>query len=76
MPTLHRLRDISIVIYTRDHEPPHVHAVCPAFEVRLFLGSWRVQTVRGRPGRLADVIAWAQENEGELKAAWDRTRSD
>lgn len=27
MPTVHRLRGYRVEIYTRDHDPPHIHVV-------------------------------------------------
>ena len=70
MPTIHRVRNIRIVIFTRDHPPAHVHVIGPDFELRLFLGSWETEVVRGKPARLDDAVAWVKDNEARLRAAW------
>lgn len=37
MPTIIRENGFRIVIYTNDHEPPHIHALKAGTEARIFL---------------------------------------
>lgn len=69
MPTIHRVRNVRVVIFSNDPEPAHVHLIGPDFEMRLLVGSWQLEPVRGRTGRIDDVLAWARANEGLLRAA-------
>ena len=75
MPTIHIVGNLHIRLYTRDHEPPHVHIVGVDFVVRLFLGSWKVETVLGKPRNIADAVRWVKANEARVREIWRATRS-
>lgn len=74
MPTIHRIGAINIRVYPNDHEPAHVHLIGPDYGLRLFLGSWKTETVYGRPRGHEGAVAWVQANEAAMVAAWQKTR--
>ena len=39
MPTVFRYRNILFKIYPKDHEPPHVHAICGKAEAKFRIAS-------------------------------------
>ncbi len=39
MPNLLRVGNFRLVIFPNDHEPPHVHAIGPGWDVKIALGN-------------------------------------
>lgn len=75
MPTVHRIGRCRIMIFLRDHEPPHFHVETPDFTAKVVIGTWRVVPVVGRPRGLGPVLEWARANEALLRRRWQETRS-
>lgn len=59
MPTLHILNSIKIDVYSRDHLPPHFHALYAEHEILIVIKT--LKTYAGSlPGRQHKiVIKWA-----------------
>ncbi len=74
MPTIHRVRNLKLVMFLNDHDPPHFHVHGPGWRLRVHIGSWEAQVVSGRPRDYADVIAWARDNEASLRRTWRELR--
>ena len=76
MPTILRLRNIRVVIYSNDHPPPHVHAIkpdgarakfdlsCPNGPVTL------VEQMGFRAAEIVEVGAAVAENLVSICAQW------
>jgi len=72
MPEISRFFGIVIVMYYRDHAPPHFHATYGEHG-----GQVRISPVSllagGLPPRvLALIVEWASRHQAELLANWDR----
>lgn len=74
MPTVHRIRNMRLVMFTNDHPPAHLHVEGPGWRLKLLLGTWEVLVLKGRPRGHAEAIAWAKANEARLRAIWRETR--
>jgi hypothetical protein len=74
MPTIHRVRNLKVVMFLNDHDPPHFHVHGPGWRLRAHVGSWETQVVSGRPRDYADVLAWARGSEAELLRTWRELR--
>lgn len=72
MGTIAVYRNVRIVIYTRDHWPPHVHAIGPGTEAVFLLESLELIRCHGfdanMVGRIRDFLSVRRE---QLKEAWD-----
>ncbi|MFZ5553122.1 MAG: DUF4160 domain-containing protein [Bacteroidota bacterium] len=67
MGTIHIIRNIKIYIYSRDHNPPHLHAVYAEYEVVLNIKTLIV--IKGdMPGKqLKEIKTWLDNEELKRK---------
>lgn len=74
MPELCRFYGIVIRLYTREHAPPHFHAVYVDNEALVGIDSLAILqgALPARARRL--VIEWASLHQGELREAWNRAQ--
>ncbi len=72
MPTYKIFDAFRIELRSRDHAPPHFHAVGPDFHALVTIRD--LQVLRGTITRraLSDVVAWADGRRDELMAEWRR----
>ena len=72
MPELCRFYGIIIRMYSREHAPPHFHAVYGGDEALVDIDNPTI--VRGRlpPRATAMVLEWASLHHDELLEAWGR----
>ena len=70
MPTLRDFGSFQIRMYFKDHNPPHVHVVCP--DKTVLLGIVDGTVIRGKIGAamLRTARAWVAEHNQELLAKW------
>ncbi len=73
MPEISRFLGIVIVIYYRDHEPPHFHAKYGEYEITVEI---ETGVVEGRfPRRaLRHVLEWHELHRDELRELWNMAR--
>jgi hypothetical protein len=72
MPVLVRLQYCVILMYPKDHNPPHFHAVVlDGRDVQVRLGTLAV--LNGEIDRLAlkEAVEWARQNPAFLEEKWD-----
>jgi len=76
MPTLFRQDGFRVVIYTDDHEPPHVHVLKGETEVKVDLGSMTISPnvilLRGKRSDAAKALEIVTDRQTELLEAWRR----
>ena len=71
-PTLFRTRNLSVRIYPKDHNPPHVHVVGPEAEARFTLGDFECYYSRGfTRNALNRIRRFLIEHKAALLEAWD-----
>lgn len=72
MPTIHRIGNILIQVYARDHNPPHFHIVTPGGQA--MIGIDALEVIRGSVSRreLDIALEWASANKDALADAWNR----
>lgn len=58
--------------YFRDHRPSHFHATYGGDEVLVEIETLRLYRGSLPRPQLAEVLAWARENQEMLRAAWER----
>ncbi len=63
MPTLHRINSIKIDVYSRDHLPPHFHALYAGHEILILIKN--LETYAGwLPVRQHKIVLdWANSEE-------------
>ena len=75
MPTLAIVEGVRLVLYPRDHEPPHVHAFFGEHEVVIDINSGVVlQGILPKP-KLRAITDWLAANRGRVSYMWKQTRA-
>lgn len=72
MPEISRFFGIVVVMYYRDHAPPHFHAAYGGNEIRVSIATGRILsgTLSSRAERL--VLEWLAMHRDELMENWAR----
>jgi hypothetical protein len=75
MPTISRFYGITIMMFYRDHSPPHFHAEYGEHEA--VVGISPVGLMHGSlPSRARSmVLEWAAQHQKELMADWESCRA-
>jgi len=74
MPTIAEIGGIRIVMFQRDHSPPHFHAFGSDFEAKFSIYPFAIIESRGRL-RARDLLSirlWAIARQAELLENWLR----
>ncbi len=63
MPTIYLLNSIKIDIYSREHLPPHFHAIYAEYEILIIIETF--ETYRGNipQTQYRQIIDWARDNQ-------------
>ena len=71
MPVIERLQHCVILMYFRDHNPPHFHVDTPDAQAQVSIRTLRV--IRGGIDRraLQEAQGWAMANRERLWAKWE-----
>jgi len=73
MPTVHRAFGLRFVIFTNDHDPPHVHVFGPRAEAWIGLEPLQLVWSAGfKASELRRIIVEAAREQGRLMEAWNR----
>ncbi len=71
MPTIKVIDAIKILIYFRDHLPPHFHAVYNDQEALIEINTLRVYAGALPARHMKKVISWAAKNQDFLMRQWN-----
>jgi hypothetical protein len=72
MGTVAVFRNVRIVIFPRDHEPPHIHAIGPGAEAVFRLNNLELIRSRGFDSRAVEKIRqFLETRRNELLEAWN-----
>jgi ribonucleotide monophosphatase NagD (HAD superfamily) len=76
-----RVRGLSIVIYSNDHAPPHVHVIGQNAEAKIALGSrYERASILVNSGlsraQLAKALTEIDRNEALLRRRWREIHGD
>jgi hypothetical protein len=63
---------IKIYIYTRDHNPPHFHAIVAEHEELIVIADLSTYTGKIPTKYRKKVISWAEENKEFLNREWNK----
>jgi hypothetical protein len=75
-PVVLRSGQFTVVIYTRDHSPAHVHVKSAGKEARITLDPVEVMSnLRFKPGEIRSILKLIQAHQGELLAKWKEIHS-
>ena len=66
MPTIKIIDSVKIDLYSREHPPPHFHAIYADFEVLITIGNFDIYAGRLPKPQLIKVINWARDNQAML----------
>lgn len=74
MPTISEFFGIKIVMYWKDHLPPHFHAIYGEFEALVDIENAVVIAGFLPSSKLKLVLAWAVIHKDELLRNWEKAR--
>jgi hypothetical protein len=73
MPTVKRINNWLVMIYTSDHQPAHVHIIGPGWTVVVNLQPVAIREFRGCSDRQAVAVrAMVATHRLELMAKWKK----
>jgi len=75
MPTIAAFDGIRVVMYYRDHEPPHFHVEQGDCEAILRIADLEVMAGDLPPKVLTRVGGWARDHQAALALNWTKCRS-
>ena len=72
MPTIKTIDGVKVNVYSREHPPPHFHALYAEHEELIVIET--LETYAGKiPGnKRKKVVKWADENKEDLKENFKR----
>lgn len=71
-PTILRTRNLSVRIYPKDHEPPHVHVIGPDAEAKFRISDMECIFSRGFSNTaLQRITEFLKEEKVTLLEAWN-----
>ena len=72
MPTLKIIDSVKIDIYSREHPPPHFHAIYADYEALITIQDFEIYAGLLPKSQLSKLINWAKDNQGILKENFKR----
>ena len=63
MPTLHTIDSIKIDVYSRDHPPPHIHALYAEYEILMEIKTLKTYAGPLPSRQLKMVLEWAKNEK-------------
>jgi len=75
VPRVSEFFGIVILMYYKEHPPPHFHAVYQGSEAVVSIENLGVLQGQLNPRALGLVLEWAALHQDELLQAWERTRA-
>lgn len=74
MPTICEFDGITVVMYTDDHPPPHVHVFYSGHQAKIDLVTGIVSRGTLPPAQLQSVQRWRKSRMWDLFKAWGQLR--
>ena len=75
MPTIAIVDGVRIVLYPRDHLPPHLHAVFAEFEAKFSIATAEILEGSLPKEKAKSVRAWLMAHQGEVAHIWEELRA-
>ena len=72
MPTIKIIDSVKIDLYSREHPPPHFHAIYADFEALITIQDFEIYEGRLPKPQLKKVIDWAKLNQKMLSVNFKR----
>jgi len=72
MPTIKIIDSIKIDLYSREHAPPHFHAIFADFEILITIRDLTIYTGKMPKSQLKKVMEWAKMNQEMLAENFKR----
>ncbi len=76
MPVISRFYGIVIMMFFKDHNPPHFHAKYEGQIAVFDIRSRKILAGELPPQAVRLIQAWAKQHEKELLEDWDRAQND
>jgi hypothetical protein len=72
MPTIKIMDSVKIDLYSREHPPPHFHAIYADYEALIKIQDFDIYAGRIPKTKFDKVINWAKENQEMLMDNFNR----
>lgn len=63
--------NIKFIVHPRDHNPPHVHAICDKYEVSISLIDFKILAGNIPKKNQNIAIKWVMKNQENLLTKWN-----
>jgi uncharacterized protein DUF4160 len=70
MPAIQDFASFKIVMYFKDHNPPHVHVVATDFEAQVTIETLEIIAGQLAPNVRSEAFAWIAGNKDGLMVRW------
>lgn len=74
MPTIAIIDGVRIVIYLKDHLPPHLHAMFAEHEAQISIVTGDILNGSLPPAKAKSVNAWLATNREQVASIWKDIR--
>lgn len=72
MPTIKIIDSVKIDLYSREHPPPHFHAIYSDYEALIKIQDFEIYAGRLPRTKLNKIIIWAKDNQQMLMDNFNR----
>lgn len=71
-PTIFRIWNMKVIVFPKDHFPPHVHVWSPEAEAKFDMRSWEcIESYGFTANSLKRIRQYLKEREATLWEAWN-----
>jgi hypothetical protein len=74
MPTIAVVNGVKVMIFPRDHLPPHLHCRFAEFEILLSIATGKILEGSMPPAKLKSLTAWLDAHRAEVSYIWSEIR--
>jgi hypothetical protein len=66
MPTIKIIDSVKVDLYSREHPPPHFHAIYAEYEALITIQDFEIYAGWIPKSKFSKVVGWAKENQEML----------
>ena len=74
MPTIAIIAGVRLVIYPKDHLPPHLHSLYSGHEAMISIATGQVLEGKLPLPKLREIRTWLMANQGQVSYIWCEIR--
>lgn len=72
MPTIKKIGNIAIRVFSNDHNPPHFHIATPDHQAMVSIANFSIIQGAMDQSSFRIAVEWAKAHKEELENEWNR----